>query len=79
MQISGTLTRYGPAGPQVALLAGAPGVARAVVLVGGLTDGLLFAPYVATLTDALARRGWAAVHASLQSAWTVRLRALQAA
>eukprot|EP00198_Chlamydomonas_reinhardtii_P005998 XP_001695334.1 predicted protein [Chlamydomonas reinhardtii] len=70
MQISGTLTRYGPAGPQVALLAGAPGVARAVVLVGGLTDGLLFAPYVATLTDALARRGWAAVHASLQSAWT---------
>ncbi|KAG2430183.1 hypothetical protein HXX76_010282 [Chlamydomonas incerta] len=70
MQISGTLTRYGPAGPQVALLAGAPGATRAVVIVGGLTDGLLFAPYVAPLTEALSKLGWAAVHASLQSAWT---------
>ncbi|KAG2447791.1 hypothetical protein HYH02_007248 [Chlamydomonas schloesseri] len=70
MQISGTLTRYGPAGPQVALVAGAAGATRAVVLVGGLTDGLLFAPYVAPLTEALSKRGWAAVHASLQSSWT---------
>ncbi|PNH04553.1 hypothetical protein TSOC_009285 [Tetrabaena socialis] len=72
--VAGTLARYGPAGPQVALLAGAAqdGIpTRALVLVGGLTDGLLFAPYAALLSEEVTRHmpGWLVAHASLQSSW----------
>ncbi|GLC57312.1 hypothetical protein PLESTB_001210500 [Pleodorina starrii] len=69
--LSGSLVRYGSAGPQVAFLVGAAKArpAKAVVMVGGLTDGLLFAPYVERLSAELSRRGWLAVHASIQSSW----------
>ncbi len=72
MALPGTLVRYGSAGPQVALLCGPASASRALILIGGLTDGLLYAPYVVPMTKELTARGWMVVHASLQSSWTVR-------
>lgn len=72
MALPGTLVRYGSAGPQVALLCGPASASRALILIGGLTDGLLYAPYVVPMTKEMTARGWMVVHASLQSSWTVR-------
>ena len=44
--------------------------ARHVVLVGGLTDGLLFAPYVRPLAARLEERRWSLVQALLSSSHT---------
>lgn len=76
MKLSGLLVRYGSAGPQVAFLANVTHASserpkRAVVMVGGLTDGLLYAPYVEPLSAALSGRGWLAVHACIQSSYQV--------
>lgn len=64
----GTLFRYGPAAANVAFLSGRH--PRHVVLVGGLTDGLLFAPYVRPLAAKLEERRWSLVQTLLSSSHT---------
>ncbi len=66
----GTLFRYGEASPLLALQQG--GHSRHVVLVGGLTDGMLFATYCEPLAEALDALGWSTVHAQLSSSYQVR-------
>ncbi|KAI7838132.1 hypothetical protein COHA_008063 [Chlorella ohadii] len=66
--MEGTLFRYGPAAANVAFLSGRH--PRHVVLVGGLTDGLLFAPYVRPLAAKLEERRWALVQTLLSSSHT---------
>jgi hypothetical protein len=82
--MQGTLFKYGPGASHVALMvkttpnpppthqpcAGSSG-ARHLVLVGGLTDGLLFAPYAQQLAAAVGELGWCLVQASLTSSYTV--------
>ncbi|KAF8063709.1 SPAPB24D3.06c [Scenedesmus sp. PABB004] len=71
--MQGTLFKYGPGAAHVAFKSQppahgvAPAPARAVVLLGGLTDGLLFAPYAPHLERAAARLGWTLVQAQLSS------------
>ncbi|KIZ05517.1 hypothetical protein MNEG_2451, partial [Monoraphidium neglectum] len=76
--MNGTLFRYGPAAPQVAFRSPAaaasahppgPQLRRHLVLVAGLTEGLLFAPYAQQLADAAARAGYALVQAQLASSY----------
>ncbi|PRW56053.1 UPF0613 -like [Chlorella sorokiniana] len=66
--MEGTLFRYGPAAANVAFLSGRH--PRYVVLVGGLTDGLLFAPYVRPLAARLEERRWSLVQVLLSSSHT---------
>jgi hypothetical protein len=42
------------------------------VLLGGLTDGMLYAPYCEPLAEALGAQGWSTVHAQLSSSYKVR-------
>lgn len=71
-ELQGTLFKYGPGPSHLAFRSGAPS-ARCVVLVGGLTDGLLFAPYCGLLSERLAAEGWGLVQAQLSSSYQVGL------
>eukprot|EP00803_Ostreobium_quekettii_P001668 evm.model.scf_2612.2 EVM.evm.TU.scf_2612.2 scf_2612:17594-20865(-) len=66
-ELQGALFRYGDKSAQVAFQSGSHG--RHVVLVGGLTDGLLFAPYAEGLARALDGIGWSLVQAQLTSSY----------
>ncbi|KAL4457642.1 hypothetical protein ABPG75_012507 [Micractinium tetrahymenae] len=63
--MEGTLFRYGPAAANVAFMSGRH--PRHVVLVGGLTDGLLFAKYCRPLAAKLEAARWSLVQALLSS------------
>ncbi|KAI8474295.1 MAG: hypothetical protein J3K34DRAFT_518253 [Monoraphidium minutum] len=72
--MQGLLFRYGPAAPQIALRSGgssggAAPHARHLVLVHGLTEGLLFAPYAQQLAAGAERAGYALVQAQLRSSY----------
>ncbi|KAI3436620.1 hypothetical protein D9Q98_006037 [Chlorella vulgaris] len=66
--MEGTLVRYGPSAANVAFISGRH--TRHVVLVGGLTDGLLFAGYCRPLAARLIGAGWSLVQALLSSSHT---------
>ncbi|EFN58570.1 hypothetical protein CHLNCDRAFT_140723 [Chlorella variabilis] len=66
--VQGTLFRYGSAAANVAFMSGRH--PRHVVLVGGLTDGLLFAGYCHPLAARLHAAGWSLVQALLSSCHT---------
>lgn len=61
----GTLFRYGTAAANVAFMTGRH--PRHVVLIGGLTDGLLFAKYAQPLATRLEAQQWSLVQALLSS------------
>ena len=51
--MKGLLVRYGPSASHLAFISdAAAGHRRHIILVGGLTDGLLFAPYAPALRAA---------------------------
>lgn len=66
--MEGVLFRYGPAAANVAFMSGRH--PRHVVLVGGLTDGLLFAPYCRPLAAKLEAAQWSLVQTLLSSSHT---------
>lgn len=68
--MQGTLFRYGPASIHLAYKSGKH--AKHLVCLGGLTDGLLFAPYVQLLSQAVEEKGWSLVQAQLSSSYQVR-------
>jgi pimeloyl-ACP methyl ester carboxylesterase len=61
----GTLFRYGPGGAHVAFKSGLH--TKHLVAVGGLTDGLLFAKYIAPLATALDKNGISLIQTMLSS------------
>jgi hypothetical protein len=75
--MQGTLFKYGPGSAHVAFKS--PATAKHprcsgqlhLVLVGGLTDGLLFAPYCEKLAAAAGGLGWSLVQAQLTSSYQV--------
>lgn len=67
----GQLIRYGSKSAQVAFICDPPSP-RALILLGGLTDGLLALPYVDALVARLAPAGWCLVQAQLSSSYQVR-------
>lgn len=69
--MQGTLFKFGPGSAQLAFKAHGPASTRQLVLVGGLTDGLLFAPYVTQLAAEAGRLGWGLVQAQLTSSYQV--------
>lgn len=64
--MEGKLFRYGPLPPHVAFITG-PISHRHAILVGGLTDGMLFSPYVHPLTQRLTSDNWSVVHTLFSS------------
>ncbi len=68
--MQGTLIKYGPSPTHVAFLSNQPKAhPRHLVLVGGLTDGLLFAPYAPHLAAAAQKNGFTLVQAQLSSSY----------
>ena len=67
--MDGVLFKYGPGAAHVAFASGARH-RRHVVLVGGLTDGLLALPYAAALAAGLEAQRWGLVQAQLGSSCT---------
>jgi hypothetical protein len=75
--MQGTLFKYGPGSAHVAFKS--PATAKHarcsgqlhLVLLGGLTDGLLFAPYCEKLAAAAGDLGWSLVQAQLTSSYQV--------
>lgn len=75
--MQGVLFKYGPGSAHVAFRS--PATAKHphchgqlhLVLVGGLTDGLLFAPYCQKLAEAVGGLGWQLVQAQLTSSYQV--------
>ncbi|KAK9832887.1 hypothetical protein WJX74_000806 [Apatococcus lobatus] len=63
--LEGLLFRYGPGAAHTAFLTGSGD--RHVVLIGGLSNGLLFAGYNAALAKSLQSSGWAVVLTLLSS------------
>lgn len=78
--MQGVLFKYGPGASHIAFKhssnsphhseAAAAGRQRYLVLVGGLTDGLLFAPYCQRLTEQIPSE-WTLVQAQLTSSYQV--------
>lgn len=68
--MQGTLLQYGPKAEHLAFASNLS-CSKQVVLIGGLTDGLLFAPYAPALASALATRGWSLLQAQLSSSYQV--------
>lgn len=66
--MQGTLFTYGPKSTQRAFKS-ANASARQLVLIGGLTDGLLFASYAPALAIRLAALGWGLTQAQLSSSY----------
>jgi pimeloyl-ACP methyl ester carboxylesterase len=65
--MEGVLFKYGDDAAHVAFLSGA--ARRHLVLVGGLSDGLLSLPYAPALAACLPAAGWALVQAQLRSSY----------
>ncbi|KAL6756293.1 hypothetical protein V8C86DRAFT_3026789 [Haematococcus lacustris] len=66
--MQGLLTKYGP-GPSHLAFISHHHHKRHLVLLGGLTDGLMFASYVPPLAAGLAAKGWSLVQAQLSSSY----------
>lgn len=66
--LQGELFKYGVGSSQVAFQTGDH--PRHLVLIGGLSDGLLFAPYSQLLSDAVDGLGWSLVQVQLSSSCT---------
>lgn len=66
----GQLIRYGKNSAQVGFICDPP-ASKALILLGGLTDGLLALPYVNALVEELAPKGWCVVQAQLRSSYQV--------
>ncbi|KAJ9521308.1 hypothetical protein QJQ45_001166 [Haematococcus lacustris] len=66
--MQGLLTKYGP-GPSHLAFISHHHHKRHLVLLGGLTDGLMFASYVPPLAAGLAVKGWSLVQAQLSSSY----------
>jgi pimeloyl-ACP methyl ester carboxylesterase len=64
--MEGKLFRYGHSSPHVAFITG-PKSHRHAIIVGGLTDGMLFSPYVHPLTERLVSDNWSVVHTLFSS------------
>ncbi|KAL0056241.1 hypothetical protein WJX82_009174 [Trebouxia sp. C0006] len=64
--LQGVLTKYGPENAHSAFISGDDH--RHLILIGGLGDGLLLAPYVANLESAARNGGWSLVQPTLRSA-----------
>ncbi|KAL0036220.1 hypothetical protein WJX79_008618 [Trebouxia sp. C0005] len=64
--LQGVLTKYGPENAHSAFISGDD--RRHLILIGGLGDGLLLAPYVANLECAARHGGWSLVQPTLRSA-----------
>jgi pimeloyl-ACP methyl ester carboxylesterase len=64
----GVLFKYGPSAANVAFKSH-PQHSRHLVLIGGLTDGLLFAPYCHQLSEAAGAAGWSLVQAQLTTSY----------
>jgi len=64
---NGSLFKYGDGGAHVAFYSGPPDAQRILVLLGGLTDGLLPTPYTVPLGEILSRLGWGMVQPLLSS------------
>lgn len=70
--MQGTLFKFGPSSAQLAFKSHtASSSRRQLVLLGGLTDGMLFAPYAAQLAAEAERHGWGLVQAQLTSSYQV--------
>lgn len=68
--MQGTLLKYGPKGHQTCFISGpSNGVKRAVVWLGGLTDGLLGCSYLPPLGTTLSAQGIALVQCQLGSSY----------
>lgn len=61
--------KYGEASPLLALRHGEH--TKHLVLLGGLTDGMLYASYCEPLARAMEQHGWSTVHAQLSSSYQV--------
>ena len=70
LQVTGQIARYGPRPAHLLQLSGSH--ERQVVLVGGLTAGLLAVPFVPQLAQKLEGLGWGLAQAQLQSCFNVR-------
>jgi hypothetical protein len=76
----GVIFRYGPGSAQVAFRSSVPSAAAAgapprhLVLVGGLTDGLLALPYAPQLSSSAAAAGYELVQAQLSSSYQASLK-----
>lgn len=68
--LQGLLFKYGHKSTHVAFMSN-PQHKQHIVLVGGLTDGLLPTPYCAALTSAAKQLGWSVVQAQLSSSYQV--------
>eukprot|EP00877_Chromochloris_zofingiensis_P007835 jgi/Chrzof1/3304/Cz12g20080.t1 len=66
--MQGLLFKYGHKSTHVAFMSN-PQHKQHIVLVGGLTDGLLPTPYCAALTSAAKQLGWSVVQAQLSSSY----------
>lgn len=70
--LQGTLFKYGPGPSHVAMMTGRH--SRHLVLVGGLTDGLLALPYAPQLHRRLDEASWSCVQCQLTSSYQARAR-----
>ncbi len=73
--MQGYLHRYGPRPVHVAFISPpqAPSAAKHLVLIHGMTEGLLYATYVPTVTRALQAAGWSVVQAQHSGSYNVRI------
>ncbi len=73
--MQGHLFKYGTGASHLAFLSSRPPQVapwrRHLVLIGGLSDGLLFAPYAQKLADAVGEKGYGLVQANLASSYQV--------
>jgi hypothetical protein len=69
--LQGLLFKYGPSSSHLAFQVN-HSLKKHLLLVGGLTDGLLFAPYCHQLADAAAQHGYSLVQAQLTSSCQVQ-------
>jgi hypothetical protein len=70
--MKGCLAKYGPGASHVCFVH-EPLAQKHLVLVGGLTDGLLFAPYTHQVAQAASKHGFSLVQAQLTSSYQARL------
>lgn len=77
--MQGLLFKYGPGAAHVAFKSSPSAKPTCkdnsqlhLVLIGGLTDGLLFAPYADQLASAIGKLGWSLVQAQLRSSYQVK-------
>jgi hypothetical protein len=76
--MQGLLFKYGPEAAHIAFKSSPSAETTCtgrsqlhLVLIGGLTDGLLFAPYAEQLATAVGKLGWSLVQAQLRSSYQV--------